>query len=415
LSDESVPDDFTVSWIDGDVKDEFLPARPRTAVPDPRDGVPEALDPLEWEEAQDESTVSAPASRNFSTSVDGGTAQHDAGQTENAAEEAQPESDYRPLNPLAAAGAITAAIRKAIARNDGDDAGKQADPAQTQASGDPALSAAAPAAPAESAPQQTRADSKATAAIKAEVESASVKPMPINAVEYVDEDMDRWAGDEGGAALETAQADQPASVNEPLQPAQTAAPAKSTPAQTVAAAQEAPAAPAANAENNDVLPKVLAAAATLGVVKKKHKKREAENAKAEENASIAPAAEDETATVAQSAAPSVPAEPEQDDMNPAEDAAPAAKPAKPKRAKKPAKPAARETQTEKVRKTYERAIATARREDIPKLIAELNQATEVDPDNKIIYELLGQAYNRSGDIPAAINAYRRALSLAERS
>jgi tetratricopeptide (TPR) repeat protein len=438
LSEAPAQDDFIVPWIDGNVKEEWAPARPRNAVPDPRDGVPEELPPLEWE------------------AESGAAGLHDV---DAPAKNAPPVAPAPPLKPLVAAGAVAAAVQRAEQK---DDVAPESLPdAASQAT---AANEIAAAAPPESAPPHTRAGQKAAQAMNAEVASASVKPMPVDAVERVDEDMRRWdeAGTAGPAAVD---ASAPATDTPPAPAArQIAAPATEQQAAAPATPEAAPAVvrvivetepaiataqpkaqmPAPNADGDQGgLVKAVAAAVTLGAVSKKRKKREAEDAapaatpvdepapaatpaaKVAKEAAPAPASDDAALAEAAQVPATLAALPATTDApadEPVEPAAPAARPAKAKAVKKPpAKPAkkdardSREVQTEKIRKTYERAIATVKREELPKLIADLNKAAEVDADNKLIHELLGQAYNRQGNIPAAINAYRKALELADRA
>lgn len=381
LSEESAQEDFTVSWIEGDVKNEFTPSRLPAATPDPRDGVPEAIEPLEWEtERQDEAATAA--RKDFSTTVDGGTAHHDEAPANSTPAVTDTPPENKPLSTFAAALALATAKR---------------------ASQTPAESGSPP-----------QAEASASAPIQAEVASASVKPMPIDAVEFVDE-----TGDSSDAA-DTRIDEAEFSAATPTQPVNAVASEASatTPeapvteaTQTPAAKVEAPADEATQQKGSMV--QAVAAATALSAASKKRKKRAVE-----EMTPAAPPTVEETPTLAaentevagiEAEAPQAVAAEAAPEVVPA-----ASKAAKPKRAKKPAaKPTPREAQTEKVRKTYERAIATAKREEMPKLITELSQAAEVDPDNKIIFELLGQAYNRQGDISAAINAYRRALELAD--
>jgi tetratricopeptide (TPR) repeat protein len=391
LSEESAPDDFSVSWIEGDVKNAFTPSRPPAAIPDPRDGVPEAIEPLEWETGGDE-TSSPPVRTDFTTAVDGGAAQH---------EPAKPAED-------SSLGAFAAALALATAKHAAKPPAE--DKAASAVSAEPSPALPALAAHPESVPEPTRAETKTAQAMKAEVESAAVKPMPIDAVEFVDEAADDW-DETDSLKIETP----PASKDDKPQPPRPIAADNSASPQAEAPAQ-APVtthtAPAEDTQQGSML-KAVASAAILGAAARKHKKRSGDEAQPAEarlteatpptQAEAAPpAAEEAEEKQAEAVAPPQPAK------------APEKAPAKTKRAKKPApKPTSREVQTEKIRKTYERAIATAKRDDMPKLITELSQAAEVDPDNKIIFELLGQAYNRQGDIPAAINAYRKALSLAE--
>jgi tetratricopeptide (TPR) repeat protein len=410
LSEEPAQDDFGVSWIDGHVKDEFAPARPRAAQPDPNDGVPAELPALEWESEGDES---APQ-KDHSTAVDGGVAKQEA--TPAATSNAEPRNT--PLKPLAAAGVVAAAVQR--------DEEKLAS-AQTEIEPTAPL-AEAQAAPADSTPQQAQSQPEAAQVVQAEVEAAAVKPMPLEAVAFADEDTTRWGvdaaprddvGDDAGPT-------QPAPATEAVVRAQEmpvsqeeTAPASEAAAPTLPAAVIAEPSPAregeekqpAGEQDGSILKAVAVASAMSAAVKRRKIKAAAEV--------IAPVSEEPPATPATEPAPSETPQAEipPEAIAPAKEKRKAKKESAHKAAKpKPAaKPTTLETQTEKVRKTYERAIATAKREDMPRLIKELNQAAERDPDNKLIFELLGQAYNRSGDIPAAINAYRRALELADHS
>jgi tetratricopeptide (TPR) repeat protein len=507
LSEEPAQDEFSVPWIDGDVKDAFSPARPRNAVPDPRDGVPEELDPLEWEVASDEATTAAHGRQNFTTSVDGGTGNPPDAEEKSepqksaykplkpiaaagavaAANKAEPvqddtssdigdvfetaapdaelkaatdardedqlssddeveseppeKGDYRPLKPLAAAGVVAAAKRHSDEQGDDEQAGgdeTQSQPAITTTTDDKPLKVAAPAAQPESVPPQTRNDKKAAQALNAEVASASIKPLPVDAVESADEDVERWDAMKAGEPDGETESLQPAATNvvnkvedaaRPSEPTSPVTPSSPTPADEPSSPQPAASTsstpspsttvnttstPAKADEENQ--PKVLparAAAAAVVTARRKRKKRAEAEAQVEPESAPAEAQSTTPPVEAQLAEPLPAPEAVVDEMVEQSEAVPV-KPSKAKRARKTAaKPSSREAQTEKVRKTYERAIATVKREDLPKLIAELNKAAENDADNKIIFELLGQAYNRQGNIPAAINAYRRALELAE--
>ncbi len=366
FSEAPAQDDFGVAWIDGNAKETFSPARPRAAQPDPNDGVPAELPALEWESAGDESVPQ----QDSQAEVDG-----DAVSTE------LPPSAGMPDTATSA-----------------HDAGAVSETPTTAAEGQ----AAPTPAPAEQAPNivSTQLPDSALQQDQVEVQAEQV-----------------LQGEAQPAMPQLAPAQEtpaPASEVSATAIAQTA-PAHT--AKDAAAEQSVVGEQAGDAQEASVF-KAVAAVTAIGTTAKRRAKRAAvEKAAPAEIPTSAQPVTPVTLAVEPPAAARTAAEPAVVEPPHAKGKAKqesAGKAVKQKPAKKPvSKPATLETQTEKVRKTYERAVATAKRENLPKLIKELNQAAERDPDNKIIFELLGQAYNRSGDIPAAINAYRKALELAE--
>ncbi len=349
FSEAPVQDDFGVSWIDGSAKETFSPARPRVAQPDPNDGVPAELPALEWESAGEESVPHQDAR----TEGDNAAVSTELTPSDAASDTTPPAHD---------AGTVTEPTTTAFE-------GRVASPpAPAEQASD-----VAPTQPPDSALQQDHIEVQAGQVLQAEAQQAMPQPEP---------------------AQET-----PASASE----ASAAAIAQTAPAHTAkdAVAEQSASEQAGDAQEASVF-KAAVAATAIGTTAKRRAKK-----------AVAPV----TLAVEPPAAAHTVAEPAVVEPTRAKGKArqeSAGKAVKQKPAKKSvSKPATLETQTEKVRKTYERAVATAKREDLPKLIRELNQAAERDPDNKIIFELLGQAYNRSGDIPAAISAYRKALELAE--
>lgn len=405
LSEESPQDDFSVSWIDGNVKDAFSPARPRAAEPDPRDGVPAELPPLEWEGAGE--AGAAQPHTDHRTAVDGGIASRAAAP---AVADESAQTDNPPLKPLAAAGIVAAAVKRSEDAPETGKAGAEAQDAQPLATVEQTSQAITQTAPPESAAQPSALETNAA-------QPASAQETPIAREETPASDVETAAAEEAPPAVAPDVAPT-ATVHVDVTTSSTPAPA------VVAQADDASGVP---------VMKAVAAATAIGVASKKRKKKA--DAEVEAPTEMPPAAPETQAVTTDIAgepaalAPAVePAQPEAVQVDATIEAVapaavkskakkePAGKAAKSKPAKKPAaKSTALETQTEKVRKAYERAIATAKREDMPKLIKELNQAAEHDPDNKIIFELLGQAYNRSGDIPAAIDAYRKALELGTKN
>jgi tetratricopeptide (TPR) repeat protein len=61
---------------------------------------------------------------------------------------------------------------------------------------------------------------------------------------------------------------------------------------------------------------------------------------------------------------------------------------------------------------YEQAIAHAHADQLDRIIAELEQMRATQPADRTVYELLGMAYTRKGDLGAALEAYRHAMTLA---
>jgi tetratricopeptide (TPR) repeat protein len=61
---------------------------------------------------------------------------------------------------------------------------------------------------------------------------------------------------------------------------------------------------------------------------------------------------------------------------------------------------------------YEQAIAHAHADQLDRIIAELEQMRAAQPADRTVYELLGMAYTRKGDLGAALEAYRHAMTLA---
>ncbi len=61
---------------------------------------------------------------------------------------------------------------------------------------------------------------------------------------------------------------------------------------------------------------------------------------------------------------------------------------------------------------YEQAIAHAHAEQLDRIIAELELMRAAQPADRTVYELLGMAYTRKGDLAAALEAYRHAMTLA---
>jgi tetratricopeptide (TPR) repeat protein len=61
---------------------------------------------------------------------------------------------------------------------------------------------------------------------------------------------------------------------------------------------------------------------------------------------------------------------------------------------------------------YEQAIAKSHAEQLDRIIAELEVMRVAQPTDRTVYELLGMAYTRKGDLRAALDAYHHAMSLA---
>ncbi len=74
----------------------------------------------------------------------------------------------------------------------------------------------------------------------------------------------------------------------------------------------------------------------------------------------------------------------------------------------PAAPAARQ----QVVARYEQAIAQSHAEQLDQIIAELEVMRVAQPADRTVYELLGMAYTRKGDLGAALDAYHHAMALA---
>jgi len=61
---------------------------------------------------------------------------------------------------------------------------------------------------------------------------------------------------------------------------------------------------------------------------------------------------------------------------------------------------------------YEQAIAQSHPEQLDRIIAELEMMRVAQPADRTVYELLGMAYTRKGNLSAALEAYHHAMSLA---
>jgi len=62
---------------------------------------------------------------------------------------------------------------------------------------------------------------------------------------------------------------------------------------------------------------------------------------------------------------------------------------------------------------YEQAIAHSQSEQLDQIIAELEVMRAAQPTDRTVYELLGMAYTRKGDLATAMEAYHRAMALAK--
>jgi len=62
---------------------------------------------------------------------------------------------------------------------------------------------------------------------------------------------------------------------------------------------------------------------------------------------------------------------------------------------------------------YEQAIARSQPEQLAQIIAELEVMRAAQPTDRTVYELLGMAYTRKGDLATAMEAYHRAMALAK--